>query len=1185
MHPNFDIEPVIVWQPIPGTSQEIALDSRCRHTLYSGSRGPGKSLDLNCLVLTDSGWKKAGEIQFSDKLVAIDGSFVDILGIFPQPSRQLYSVNFHDGSSVITDLAHRWKVKNQSRGVWLVRTTGQILNAKGRYSVPYLEGAVEGLRWQGLDPYWIGYMIANGTTKSSRLCAYTIDDEVLEYAESLGWYRWEGTQTAKRVICPVALEAEWRAVVPCQKGDQKHIPRELLWADPKTRLALLQGLMDGDGNVESGSKSRYSTVSEQLAKDICHLVKSLGGSASYQKRYRNSSFGSRGWIIRVNISHHNKFNPFRIKRKADRWVEQIKHLTLGIKSITPSHLGESVCFSVDHPEKCFIIENFIVTHNTDAQLMRFRRLVGLGYGSFCRGIIFDREYKALDDLVAKSKRWFPQFEDGARWKASKDTYKWVWPTGEELLFRQIKSADEYLKFHGHEYCLPEGEIVRTPSGPVRIETLKVGDLVSTLDGPKKVTKVYSVGHKPCIKASVYTLDGRLHSVQRQSESHRLLTIGGDWKAHTGQTSQIVPLFYETRDLQESSQTPFFCGHQDSLPISFQPEYVGIDAISFDKKLQRIQEALSSLLSPGRLEALLPNNPSMRTQVSKFCRGVLESFSLWQERKEGLEEGLLGHPQLRELFSQVLHHLTYYEGVLLEGGSFASHIALNFLSCCSLYLRLYDELVHTDRGTDRLLLPLQLCDGEQPLRTPSDDLSDEFFYNHPYQLEYLHPYVKDIRQSSNLRFVWIEVQFQTIGDLPCYDIEVESSNHYLSWNGLANKNCFIGWNELTKYPTSECYDIMMSVNRTSFRPEDHPKFVDRVIYETYGVEVPVDKDDPRALTLYLPELPLEVFSTTNPSGPGHSWVKKRFIDPAPYGVPYETTTRVFNPRTQQEEDIKTTQVTIFGSYRENIYLTPEYIAELLNDPDENRKKAWTTGSWDIVAGGALGDLWKPHIHILPRFVPPKGWRLDRSFDWGSTHPFSVGWWAVANGEEATIIYDGESYSFCPPPGTLVQIGEWYGAKELGDNKGLKLSAVDIADGILAREKMEVASGWYHSTPRGGPADNQIRDVRESDVETIENKMKVRGVGWTRSDKSPGSRVNGLQLIRDRLVASIKGEGPGLYFMEHCRASIATLPTLPRDTKNVDDVDTDAEDHAYDMVRYRVLAGAKELPTNTEFTFSL
>jgi hypothetical protein len=143
----------------------------------------------------------------------------------------------------------------------------------------------------------------------------------------------------------------------------------------------------------------------------------------------------------------------------------------------------------------------------------------------------------------------------------------------------------------------------------------------------------------------------------------------------------------------------------------------------------------------------------------------------------------------------------------------------------------------------------------------------------------------------------------------------------------------------------------------------------------------------------------VFATTNPYGAGHAACKRRFIDPAPYGIVVKKTIDVFNPRTQQREPVTKTQVTIFGSYKENIYLSPEYIAELESISDENIRAAWLWGDWDIVAGGALSDVWRKNIHVLPmasrdqlvqRNSPliPEGWTLDRAFDWGSSHPFAV-----------------------------------------------------------------------------------------------------------------------------------------------------------------------------------------------------
>ena len=371
--------------------------------------------------------------------------------------------------------------------------------------------------------------------------------------------------------------------------------------------------------------------------------------------------------------------------------------------------------------------------------------------------------------------------------------------------------------------------------------------------------------------------------------------------------------------------------------------------------------------------------------------------------------------------------------------------------------------------------------------------------------------------------------------------------------------FLGWNELTKHSSSELYDKFMSVNRSSFDPVLNTPKDSKGNYLT-----------PNGLP--LPPIPLEVFSTTNPNGPGHNWVKRRFINVAPRGTVVRTSVEIYNPQTEQNETVVRTQVAIFGSYRENKYLPPGYVAELESIKDPNLRKAWLYGDWDVTAGGALDDIWQSHLHVVPRFVVPASWRIDRAFDWGSSHPFSVGWWAEANGEEAQIIVGDEVYSFCPQPGSLIQIFEWYGATEVGTNKGLKLSAPDVAQGIIDREVSMMANGWISTQPWPGPADNQIRDVREADVDTIEAKMSKKGVRWIESDKSPGSRRNGLQLVRDRLEAAVKNEGPGIYFMANCVASIETLPTLPRDKEKIDDVDTSAEDHCYDMVRYRVLKGS-------------
>lgn len=368
--------------------------------------------------------------------------------------------------------------------------------------------------------------------------------------------------------------------------------------------------------------------------------------------------------------------------------------------------------------------------------------------------------------------------------------------------------------------------------------------------------------------------------------------------------------------------------------------------------------------------------------------------------------------------------------------------------------------------------------------------------------------------------------------------------------------FIGWNELTKYPSSKLYDMMLSCNRSSFTPE---------------------KDGPS-----LPPIPLEVFSTTNPLGPGHAWVKRRFIDVTPVGTVHKRLTEIEHPVTGEMLRMERKQIAIKGMWFENPYLPKNYPATLVaaSGGSEHVVKAWLKADWNIVAGGAFDDKWMENIHVVSRFPVPANWIVDRAFDWGSSTPFHVGWWAEANGEEVTL---PNGRRFSPYPGSLILCHEWYGTKELGTNVGLKMSARDIADGIKNREVKLLESGWIEEQPWAGPADNQIRNVVEAGTDTIEKKMLDRGIAWEESDKSKGSNMNGLQLARDRLEAAVTGEGPALYVMHHCRATISIVPSLPRDEMKVDEVSSKAEDHAWDTMKYRVLKGNNRAARNVKVKF--
>jgi len=335
-----------------------------------------------------------------------------------------------------------------------------------------------------------------------------------------------------------------------------------------------------------------------------------------------------------------------------------------------------------------------------------------------------------------------------------------------------------------------------------------------------------------------------------------------------------------------------------------------------------------------------------------------------------------------------------------------------------------------------------------------------------------------------------------------------------WNYHGHEYPWIGWEELTNWASPGLYEDMTSVCRSS-----HP-----------GV-------------------PRKYRATANPYGAGHNWVKARFIDPAPRGVVVR-------------DEHGRPRVCIHGSICENKILLaadPEYIKNIEAVTDENKRKAWLHGDWNITAGGAIDDLWRKSVHEIPPFAVPKSWRVDRSFDWGSSHPFSVCWWAESDGTEATL-RDGTRKSW--PRGTLFLVAEYYGWNGK-PNEGCRMIATDIARKIVEAEK-----GFsFKVVP--GPADGEIFEAQNGVC--IGDDMARVGVRWDRADKSSGSRVNGLERFRKYLSDSCKTpmEEPGFFAFDTCRHFLRTVPVLPRSEKNWDDIDTDAEDHIYDATRYRIL----------------
>ena len=298
----------------------------------------------------------------------------------------------------------------------------------------------------------------------------------------------------------------------------------------------------------------------------------------------------------------------------------------------------------------------------------------------------------------------------------------------------------------------------------------------------------------------------------------------------------------------------------------------------------------------------------------------------------------------------------------------------------------------------------------------------------------------------------------------------------------------------------------------------------------------------------PGLRTYIRSTANPGGPGHPWVKARFVSIA---KPETTIITSVNIKTPDGKEIKMTRDRIFvpSSVFDNPELlknNPDYVASLAMMPKAERD-ALLYGDWDSFSGQVFTE-WKNDpdnyetqdwTHVIAPFRIPDGWKIGRSYDFGYAKPFSVGWYAT-------------DYNGC-----VYRIRELYGCVDGEANKGIEIDPAEQARRI---REIEESDENLKGRKIAGVADPSIFDVSRGD--SIADIMAREGVYWSPGDNH---RIAGKMQYHYRLAFNVEGK-PMFYVFDTCKDFIRTIPPLVYDEKNVEDIDTTQEDHIYDECRY-------------------
>jgi len=269
----------------------------------------------------------------------------------------------------------------------------------------------------------------------------------------------------------------------------------------------------------------------------------------------------------------------------------------------------------------------------------------------------------------------------------------------------------------------------------------------------------------------------------------------------------------------------------------------------------------------------------------------------------------------------------------------------------------------------------------------------------------------------------------------------------------------------------------------------------------------------------------VSATTNPGGLGHGWVKQRYIDPHPLGGSHPITitladgskltrTRRFIPATLEDNPI-------------GMALNPGYEATLLAMGGD-MARALRYGDWDIAEGMVFADVWRRDLHVIQPFEIPKDWTRFVSVDYGYMAPFCAHWHARRPDKKRVVTYR-----------------ELYGPGH---------HATEQAQMIRAAGKNERISMYV-----GDPSMWQQR--KETVGNSVADEYREGGVPLT---KGNNNRQAGINLFRKNLRwirAKAEHVGdlgelimpPRWVWTTDCPNAIRTIPNLPRDELNIEDVD--------------------------------
>lgn len=383
--------------------------------LRSAPTGVGKAIPNSTIIPTPIGDRKVGDIRPGDKLFGQDGKETTVLKIHPQPKKkEIWKVTFADGRVAECCGEHLWEYRYDSHGDYNYRVEDiqtiynrtltlknglKNSNGKGYRFHIRLNKPVEYTEKQYyLPPYVMGALLGDGSfiynnfnksfnfsSEDEQIPNLIVDalrnewqkDTIYVKKSSINNYTWT-FRDKEKPNHPFWVEEMLKEYPKLWnvKSEDKFIPKDYLHGSIVQRQQLLQGLMDTDGSVDEKGRTSFTTISPNLRNDFIELCRSLGFVATYSIDSRTKYTTGECYTIHIQASKEMKQHFFRLPKKNNivknyltnnKREEYKDHLAI-IDIEKTTELSDMTCFTVDNDNHLFLMNDFIVTHNTRSMI-------------------------------------------------------------------------------------------------------------------------------------------------------------------------------------------------------------------------------------------------------------------------------------------------------------------------------------------------------------------------------------------------------------------------------------------------------------------------------------------------------------------------------------------------------------------------------------------------------------------------------------------------------------------------------------------------------------------------------------------------------------------------------------------------------------------------------------------------